>query len=109
MVASLKPEDPSRGDKADERVTRRSYRTLLALRNPYPHPHRRSGSPVLRLNSHGARPKNSRMHRTTRKQNSPVDPCVIQQWLSKLDRYRTFWIDPDERSVGEFEELMAGK
>jgi hypothetical protein len=33
----------------------------------------------------------------------------LQQWLSKLDIYKTFWIDPDECSVAGFEELMAGK
>jgi len=29
--------------------------------------------------------------------------------LGILGDYRTFWVDPDERAIEEFEYLMAGK
>lgn len=32
-----------------------------------------------------------------------------KQWLSRLDDYRTFWVDPDEGAIEKFEYLMAGK
>jgi hypothetical protein len=32
-----------------------------------------------------------------------------RQVLGILDDYRTFWIDPDEGAIEEFEYLMAGK
>jgi len=34
---------------------------------------------------------------------------AFERWLGILDDYRTFWIDPEEGAIEEFEYLMAGK
>jgi hypothetical protein len=38
-----------------------------------------------------------------------TDFPAFNRWLGILDDYRTFWIDPDEGVIEEFEHLMAGK
>ena len=39
----------------------------------------------------------------------PGVPPTPLQWLGILDDDRTFWVDPEEGAVEEFEYLMAGK
>ena len=39
----------------------------------------------------------------------PTGFPAFNRWLGILDDYRTFWIDPEERTIEEFEYLMAAK